>query len=44
MPEEVKKLIAKREDLRKKGKYAEADNIRAEIVKLGYTVSDEASF
>mgnify|MGYP001581839229 CR=1 FL=1 len=43
VPEGIKKLIAKREALRKEKKFAEADKIRDEIVNLGYTVSDESA-
>ena len=42
-PEEVKELIKKREELRKEGKYKEADDVRDEIIKMGYTVTDAAS-
>lgn len=42
-PEEIKDLLKKREDLRKEGKYDEADKIRDEIVKKGYTVNDGTS-
>lgn len=38
----VKILIKKREQLRKENKFEEADKIRDEIVKMGYTVSDES--
>lgn len=41
-PDNIKALLNKREELRKKGEYEEADKIRDEIVKLGYTVSDAA--
>lgn len=40
IPEEIKILITKREQLRKEGKYEEADKIRNEIIKLGYEVKD----
>lgn len=42
IPGEVKKIMAKREKLRQGGKYSEADKIRDEITKMGYTVSDAA--
>ena len=40
VPQEVKKLIKQREELRKEGKFDEADKIRDEIVKLGHKVED----
>jgi cysteinyl-tRNA synthetase len=40
VPEEVQKLISKREQLRKEGKFEEGDKVRDEIEKLGYTVKD----
>src|SRR5258708_26547897 len=40
MTQEIKDMITKREELRKEGKYEEADRIREEIIKMGYTVSD----
>ncbi|HSX49166.1 MAG TPA: cysteine--tRNA ligase [Candidatus Saccharimonadales bacterium] len=40
---EIKKLLEKRENLRKEGKYDEADKIRDELVEKGYTVSDAPS-
>lgn len=40
-PDNIKILISKREDLRKEGKYEEADKIRDEIQKLGFNVSDK---
>jgi len=39
--QEAKDLIEKREQLRKEGKYEEADKIRDEIQKLGFEVSDK---
>lgn len=39
--QEVKDLLSKREELRKEGKYDEADKIRDEIIKLGFEVSDK---
>jgi cysteinyl-tRNA synthetase len=39
-PDEVKKLGEEREKLRKEGKYAEADDVRLKIEKLGYQVLD----
>lgn len=41
IPEEIKKLIEKREELRKEGKFEEADKIRKEIEKKGFNVEDE---
>ncbi len=43
IPEEIKILIKKRESLRKEGKFEEADMVRDEIIKMGYTVSDAAT-
>jgi cysteinyl-tRNA synthetase len=40
-PENIKLMIAERDKLRSEGKYEEADNIRAEIQKLGFSVSDK---
>ncbi len=40
MPENVKKLLEKREALRKAKKYEEADKIRDEIIKMGFKVED----
>jgi len=42
IPDEVIKLGEQREELRKEGKYNEADKIRVEIEKLGYSVNDAA--
>jgi cysteinyl-tRNA synthetase len=39
----ISKLLNERKRLRKLGEYQEADKVRDEIVKLGYTVSDEAT-
>jgi cysteinyl-tRNA synthetase len=39
--QEAKELMEKREQLRKEGKYEEADKIRDEIQKLGFGVSDK---
>lgn len=41
IPKGVNALIKSREELRKEKKFAEADKIRDEIVKMGYTVEDE---
>lgn len=43
MPKEVKDLIAKRESLRQEGKFEEADKIRDEIVKSGFSVEDKSA-
>lgn len=40
IPKEVEKLIEKRDQLRSEGKFKEADEVRDEIVKMGYTVKD----
>jgi len=41
IPENIKILMTKREELRKEGKFDEADKIRKEIEKLGFAVKDE---
>ena len=41
MPEEVKKLLKEREQLRKEKKYEEADKIREKIIEMGYKVEDK---
>ena len=41
LPEEVRKLLEKRETLRKEKKWDEADKIRDEVVKMGYKVEDK---
>lgn len=41
VPEEIKKLIAQREQFRAEKKFAEADKIRDEILKYGYDVEDK---
>jgi cysteinyl-tRNA synthetase len=40
IPEEIKKLIKKREKARKKKNWQEADEIREKIKKLGYYIND----
>jgi len=40
IPEEIKKLLEKREKLRKEKRYAEADVIREKIRAMGYEVED----
>ena len=40
VPKDVEKLILKREGLREKKKYKEADEIRKKINKLGFTIED----
>jgi cysteinyl-tRNA synthetase len=42
IPEEVKKLAKEREEMRKKKNWAEADNIRMKIEKLGYSIADSS--
>lgn len=42
VPENIKELITKREELRKEGKYEEADKIRDEIISLGFDVNDKS--
>lgn len=41
IPKKIKILIAKREVLRKEGKFAEADKIREEISRLGFRIGDK---
>lgn len=41
VPQEVKKLIAEREKLRKAGKFAQADKIRKKLFTLGYKPEDK---
>jgi cysteinyl-tRNA synthetase len=41
VPEEVQKMLEEREKLRKEKKYAEADKIREEIIKMGFKVEDK---
>jgi cysteinyl-tRNA synthetase len=40
IPEEVKKLVEQREELRQQKKWAEADKVRQEIEKKGWIVED----
>jgi cysteinyl-tRNA synthetase len=40
IPENIRDLMEKREQLRLEGKFGEADKIREEIVRLGYSVAD----
>ncbi len=42
IPEKVKKLVEEREKLRQAKKWQEADKLRQEIEKLGYSVEDTA--
>jgi cysteinyl-tRNA synthetase len=42
IPEKIKDLIKKREDLKKAKKYLEADELREEIEKEGYVIKDTA--
>lgn len=41
--DQVKALLAQREKLRQEKKFVQADKIRDEIIKLGYTVEDESA-
>jgi cysteinyl-tRNA synthetase len=41
IPEDIKILIEKREQLRQEKKYQEADKIRDQIASLGYTLTDK---
>ncbi len=43
IPQEVKDLVALREDVRKQKNWGKADDIREDIQKLGFTVKDTAS-
>lgn len=43
LPEEIKELIAKREQLRQAKQFAEADAVRQEIEAKGYIVEDKSS-
>ncbi len=40
LPEEIKKLVEKRESLRRAQKWAEADNLRQQIERLGFEIKD----
>lgn len=40
IPKEIKELVEKREELRKKEKWEEADKIRQQIEKLGWKIED----
>jgi len=40
VPEEINKLVEEREELRKQGKWQEADEIRKEIEKAGFKIED----
>jgi len=40
IPDEIKMLVGKRDELRKQNKYKEADEVRKEIENKGYNVSD----
>ena len=40
IPEEIKKLVKEREDVRASGDYAASDEIRDELKKMGYMVED----
>ncbi len=43
IPEQVKKMLVRREELRKAGQFSQADKVREEILKMGYTVEDDAA-
>lgn len=43
IPEQIKQLVSIRENLRKEGKFVEADQIRMEIEQKGYFVKDTAN-
>ena len=43
IPEQIKQLVTIRENLRKEGKFVEADQIRMEIEQKGYFVKDTAN-
>lgn len=43
LPQQAKTLIQKRVELRKKGKYAEADKLRQQISKLGVEIKDTSN-
>lgn len=40
IPEEIKKLVAKRETLRGQGKWAEADKLRVQVEEQGFKIED----
>jgi cysteinyl-tRNA synthetase len=40
IPDEVRELMVRREELRKSGKYKESDSVREEIENAGYLVND----
>ena len=40
IPDEIKKLVNNREELRKANKFSEADKVRKDIEKMGYKVED----
>ncbi|GBD34003.1 Cysteine--tRNA ligase [bacterium HR34] len=40
IPQEIIELVQKREELRRKGEWGEADKIREEIQRRGYTIKD----
>ena len=41
-PAEIKKLLERRNELRNKGKFSEADQVRKEINKLGFKIEDSS--
>ena len=40
IPKEVRELVKKREEYRKKGKWKKADELRKEVKKMGYQIED----
>ena len=42
VPEEIRKLLTERENLRKNKKYDEADKIREKIIEMGFNVEDKS--
>jgi len=40
VPQEVREMADKREELRRKGKFVEADEVRVRMEKLGWRVED----
>lgn len=42
VPEEIRKLLSERENLRKNKKYDEADKIREKIIEMGFNVEDKS--
>lgn len=42
VPDEIRKLLSERENLRKNKKYDEADKIREKIIEMGFNVEDKS--